>query len=313
LTIIVTGAAGLLGANLVLTLSACSHKVVALCRDWRFQPPGAEILTADLTEETAVRRLFDGLRFDCVVHCAAASDVDWCELNVQDAQRQNVGATRFVAEAARRAGAQMVYLSTDAVYDGRHGPHVESESPLPRNVYARTKLQGERETLRVLGDSALILRTTLYGWNAKPKHSLGEWVLDKLERAEPVPGFTDVVFSPLLANHLAAIIASLVARNAVGILNVGGSEAISKYEFAIRIAEVFGYDPSMVLPRSIDEVKLAAARAKDTSLVTSRLETLLGRRPPDARAGLVEMKRLRDVGYAERLKSYTNGENHVSV
>src|SRR5512136_387409 len=97
----------------------------------------------------------------------------------------------------RDHGSSMTYISTDAVYRGSDGNYDEGSPADPVNVYGRSKLAGENAVREVLGDP-LILRTNIFGWNLQPKHSIAEWFLSGLEAGKRVPGFTDVLFSPLL-------------------------------------------------------------------------------------------------------------------
>lgn len=301
--IVVTGASGLLGANLVLTLLDAGEKVAAVCRSNRFEPPGVQAVAADLANECEVRRCFESRPVSWVVHCAAATSVDLCERNPDEAWHQNVHMSRCVAQAVWTSGARMVYISSDSVYDGNHGLHTETEIPAPCNVYARTKLEGETVVQDLLGDSALVLRTTMYGWNAQPKQSLSEWILAKLENGESVPGFLDVIFSPLPVNWLALTIHELMLRNAIGTYNVGGSGYCSKFAFAAAVAEVFGQDVSLVQPTRVGESPLGAPRPRDTSLNCSKLTALLGNKPPGLYEGLRHAKLLRESGFAQRLRA----------
>jgi dTDP-4-dehydrorhamnose reductase len=309
--ILITGAAGLLGSNLVLTLLDAGMEVVSAYHSHPLRPSVVRGFSLDLTDEREVRSKFESLPVRCVVHCAAATNVDWCEQHPAEAFRANVVASRCVAEAVRRAGARMIYLSTDSVYCGDTGSHRETEVPDPANVYARTKLEGENVVLHSLGDSALILRVTLYGWNMQHKQSLSEWILTRLERGETVPGFTDVSFSPISATSVARIIAELVQRGTSGIFNVGGGERCSKFDFAVALAGVFGRDVSLIRPSRISESSLMAPRPHDTSLDTSKLAGLLGHSVPTFQEDLLEQKRLYDTGFVERLKSCANGEMHA--
>ena len=129
------------------------------------------------------------------MHCAAATNVDWCEDNPKQAEAINVQATADLAEIAAALNARFVYISTDSVFDGKRGDYAETDEPAPLNVYARSKLAGEQETLR-LNAAAIVVRVSIYGWNAQKKESLAEWVLRRLEEGSDVPGFTDVFFTP---------------------------------------------------------------------------------------------------------------------
>src|SRR5262249_49817526 len=223
--------------------------------------------------------------------------------HISEAFRDNVAATRNVALAAKSCAARIVYISTDAVYGDGMTAHTESDEPRPLNVYAESKLKGE-EIAKAEAESALIVRTTLYGWNAQSKSSLAEWILRELRRRNQVPGFTDVTFNPLLANDLAEQLVAMIDHDRSGVYNVVGSESCSKYEFAVALAGVFGLDPSLVKQTSIKDSKLAAVRACNSTLDTSKLTAVTGSPTPHVKGGLVRFKALEDSGYVTMLKSY---------
>ena len=190
------------------------------------------------------------------------------------------------------------------VFDGERGHYSETDTPAPLNVYATTKLQGEREVLARLNSEAIIARVSLYGWNAQNKDSLAEWVLKRLTLGKVVPGFSDVFFCPALANDVAEVLLELVDQNLSGIYHVVGSECISKYEFARRVAAKFAFDPEQVFATRMADAKLKALRPRDTSLNTRpKSRAALGRSMPDVDAGLRRFVELRESGYADQLKN----------
>ncbi len=300
--ILVTGASGLLGANLVLAARSDGVEVTAAYHHHPVHFPGVRVVEVDLGDPAALEGMVSGLRPDWVVHCAAATDVDWCEAHPAEAERVNAEASGALAEAAAAAGARFAYISTDAVFDGSRGGYDESDDPAPCNVYGRTKRDGERLVQRAQ-PSSLVVRTNLYGWNVQPKASLGEWILERLEAGETVPGFEDVVFTPTLADRLARDLLDLMAAGQKGMFHVAGSEALSKYEFARRVARAFGFEPDRVRPVPLRSSSLKAPRPLNTSLRTEKAAKALGRGMPTADEGVREFKADRDSGYVDRLRS----------
>jgi dTDP-4-dehydrorhamnose reductase len=174
------------------------------------------------------------------------------------------------------------------------------------NVYARSKLHGEREVLRE-NPVASIARVNLYGWNAQNKQSLAEWVLQQLMLGNPVPGFSDVFFCPILANDVAEVLLALLDQNLTGLYHVVGSQSISKFAFARQVAATFGFDPGQVVAARAADAKLRAQRPRNTSLNTEKICAALGRSMPDTAAGLRRFARLRESGYSERMKTSMTG------
>src|SRR5207245_6923760 len=202
-----------------------------------------------------------------------------CEYHPDQAHRINTLASSFLAALARELGCRFLHVSTDCVFDGTKGNYSEYDPPRPLNIYARSKLLAEEEVLRQL-PAALVVRVNIYGWNAQPKYSLAEWILVELSSGRQVPGFTDVYFSPILVNDLAEILLTMLDRGMTGLYHVAGSERISKYKFARRVATTFGFEPDRVVSTRLAESNLRAPRPLDVSLCTEKVCLALGRPMP---------------------------------
>ncbi len=299
--ILVTGAGGLLGANLVAELVRRGLKVTGTSERWLPRFDGAGLVFCDLTSPGAARSLIEDCRPTTIVHCAALANVDACEADPELAWRVNVEMPKQLAVLAAERGAQFVYISTDSVFDGKRGSYAEEDAVGPLNTYARSKLRGESAVQEAFPE-ALVLRTNIYGWNMQRKVSLAEWILSRLEGGVEVPGFDDVIFCPTLVNDLGDLILEMLDRKLTGLFHAVGSEACSKYEFALRLAKIFGADCSLVRRASVDTAALSAPRPKNTSLNVDRQVRAVGWRTPTVDKGLVLFKKLRDDGFVSCLK-----------
>lgn len=299
--VLITGASGLLGANLVLEWLARGWSPTALYRKHAVSL-GVPAFAIDLCDRQRVRELIEKERPRWIVHCAAATNVDWCEDHPTECHQVNVDASRYLAEAAKAVGARFIYISTDAVFDGNGSNYAETDAVCPVNVYAKSKVLAEQVVNETLPES-LIVRTNIYGWNLQDKLSLAEWMLKNFEFGTRFQGFDDVIFSPILANDLADALAEMMARELTGTFHVAGSESCSKFAFAEKIAEVFGLDRSLVERSQVDEIPLRAKRPRNMSLNVAKVRQALGHRTPGIREGLVRFKLLRANGSVERLKT----------
>jgi dTDP-4-dehydrorhamnose reductase len=298
---LITGASGLLGANLALQWSDAGIDLTGLYHSHPVGAPGFAARRVDLLDEAAVRSTVRDLAPGWIIHCAAATNVDWCEAQPEQARRVNADGAGVVAATARDAGAGMIHISTDSVFDGERGGYAESDIPAPVNAYARSKLAGERAVLAA-HPGALVVRTTIFGWNAQPKRSLAEWALARLEAGEDVPGWEDVTFNPLLVNDLGDLLLAAMERGLRGIYHFAGGNTMSKYAFAQSVARTFGYDESRVRPTSVEDVAFAAPRPRNTTLAVDKACDALGRPMPTVEAGLARFRQLRESGFTTRLK-----------
>jgi dTDP-4-dehydrorhamnose reductase len=299
--LLVTGASGLLGANLLLAARA-SHQLIAATHRQRIELPGAECIQTDLTEPGAAERLIRAASPDYVVHCAAWTDVDGCEEQPAQAQRLNADVAGWMAEACARSETRLIHISTDAVFDGLQGNYSEDDRPLPINVYGASKLSGEQAVLAA-HPSSTVVRTNLFGWNAQPKLSLAEWFLDRLRRGEPCTGFTDVSVSPLAAHDLAARLLALLPMPLAGVLHVAGGEPVSKYQFGCLVAEHFGLPTDLIRPGSVDASGLRARRPHRLTLDVRRAEAALGKPMPKLQPGLRRWAEQERDGTLDRLRA----------
>lgn len=297
--VLITGAGGLLGLNLALE-AAPTHTVFAADKI-RLQSAVVTFVEADLLEPGAVERLLEQTQPDWVIHCAALANLEACEANPELAAELNSELPRKLAQHVARGGARLVYISTDAIFDGQRGDYREEDTPNPLNVYARTKLDGERAVLDA-DPNAIVARVNFYGWSLSGRRSLGEFFFNHLQAGKAVPGFRDVFFCPLLANHLAVLLLKMLDKGLSGVYHVVSRDSLSKYEFGVALAQQFGFDAGLVAPSSLAAAGLSAPRAPLMTLSTAKLTRDLGGPAPDVKTGLEAFYRLYQQGYPQRLQ-----------
>ena len=304
--LLITGASGLLGANIVME-ARDEHEVIAVYNRHPIELNGVQSAQVNLCQQVEATRLFDRFQPEWVIHCAADTSIDELEDDPDRAFRVNRDMAANVAEAAQQAGARIVHISTDAVFDGRDGPYHETDPTEPVNVYGKSKLAGERAVQAVYPD-ALIIRTNIFGWNAQPKTSLAEWFLEQLEAGNTCPGLTDIDFSPLLANDLAKLILLMLAEDLSGVFHVPGADCVSKYDFGMHIANLFGFDTDQIVPTVSGDVGFKALRPARACLVGDKIEHLLGIQLPAIEDSLIRFRALRETGFTARLRDAIGGK-----
>lgn len=299
--VLLTGASGLFGANFILQHSTRFEIIAAA----HHHPIGSKLCSSvafDLIDPDGVARAIEEARPQAIVHAAAMTSVDACEDDSVAARLINSMATESVARAAAAVKAHLVYISTDYVFDGKKGRYTEIDTPEPLGVYARTKWEGEQAVLD-LCPTGTIARTTIYGWNAQDKESFAERVLLATPE-KPVTAFTDMYWSPILANDLADAVAQMLEHPKPGIFHVAGRTRCSRYQFAEAVVQIFGRDPASVRCGLLSEAggKLKAPRPPDASLDVSQFEKIYQTVLPGYEDGLKQMKELGASGWSHRLK-----------
>jgi dTDP-4-dehydrorhamnose reductase len=304
--LLVTGVSGLLGLNLALQ-ARDRHQVTGVLSGGRAAAqPGMtpfDTLQADLTCPGEVERVLDAVQPDVVVNCAALTELDACELDPEKAYRLNTQLPRCLAEQAARKGARLVHISTDAVFDGTRGDYSEEDAPNPINVYARTKLDGERAVADANPD-ALVARVNFYGWSWQQHRSLAEFFFWNLFAGKTVKGFADVIFTPLLVNDLVEILLRMIHLRLSGLYHAVSCEAISKYAFGKLLAGHFGFDPDLVQPSSWQEAGLKAPRGRVLSLRSEKLSAALGEQMPGQDLAMRRFADLYRQGVPQALRSF---------
>jgi dTDP-4-dehydrorhamnose reductase len=289
--ILLTGAAGFLGAHLARRL-ASGHRVHANFRSGSPPlPDGVLPLPGDLAGGDVVDRLLR-LRPDLVVHAAALTDADACERDRAAAWRNNVEVTRRLAEAVRPFCRRFIYVSTDLVFGGDRSLYRESDPPRPLMVYGRTKLEAEAAALEVLGSRATVARVALLYGRALSggRASFAEKMVREALSGRRVLLFDDQFRSPLCAEDAAAGIELLLELDAPPpIVHLGGPERVSRHEIGVAAARIFGLDPTRLVPARMSDVPAAARRPVDVSLDIS-LARSLGFRPRGLSEGLELMR-----------------------
>lgn len=224
-----------------------------------------------------MRALFDSVRPDVVINCAAFTRVDECERQVELAMSVNGDGPGIVAAAAREVGARVVHISTDYVFDGsKAGPYVEDDAPGPEaalSVYGRSKLAGER-AVQAVGGEWLIVRTSWVFGPAGPN-----FVATILERARTHPELrvvNDQRGRPTYAPDLAGAIVALVERAASGVVHVANGGVCTWFDLARQAVTLAGL-PAQVRPCTSDEFPRPARRPANSVLDTTRFERIVGR------------------------------------
>jgi dTDP-4-dehydrorhamnose reductase len=241
-----------------------------LARAFQEQIPGHHDLVAlthedlDVADHGRVMRAVLEARPDAIVNLAAMTDVDGCESRQEEAYRTNTIGPWNLALAARRAGAMLLHVSTDYVFDGgKRAPYDELDRPAPLSVYGRSKLGGEDIIRAVLPEHVIVRTSYVFGAG-------GDYVsraARRLAAGESAGGFVDRTGSPTYVRHLAARLLPLVLAGRFGTYHAAGAEPASWHTLLTRIQAVAAF-PGRVELQHVDELGLAAPRPADSSLTS---------------------------------------------
>lgn len=273
--ILVVGGNGMLGRDLVALLGSRGH--------------GIDVADIDITSPESVFTVIARLKPEVVINCAAFTDVDGCESDVETAMAVNGEGVAFLAMACRDINALLVQISTDYVFDGGKGsPYIEDDAPCPLSVYGESKLAGEMNA--AFCPDHLIVRTQwLYGLHGK---NFVETMLRLGSEKDELTVVDDQIGSPTWTVDLARAIIALIDNSCRGTFHAANSGYCSWNAFAKAVFEESGMNVT-VKPMTTTELNRPARRPLYSTLDCNHLCDATGFHPQPWRAALREYLALR--------------------
>lgn len=292
--LIITGASGFLGRECVLSALRRGFDVTAIVHETEtFLPPAAKRVKMDLTATADVQSFFLQEFPDAIINCAGITSIDEAMANPARAEKLNAALPRELAMIANHISGKLVHVSTDMVFDGDKGNYEHTDKPLPRNLYAQTKLLGERDTLKFGKANATVIRTTLLSGNSpRGNKSLHERLFSAWAKGKKTALFAEEIRQPVSVTNLADVLVELCERpNLSGVYHWAGTEKLSRYEIGERIAKHFGLPTEDLIEKiSYSDVPNAEeTRPRDLSFILHPLAGKLKTRPQSFDEILSEM------------------------
>ena len=289
--VLITGANGLLGQKLVEQLvEKGNFEVVATGRGpCRLKGDGFQYQSMDIEQSQNVDEVILKLSPEIIIHGAAMTHVDECELKQEACYRANVVATQNLISAAEKINTHFIFVSTDFIFSGTdgHNPYDEEATPDPVNYYGETKLKGE-ELVKTSNLKWAIARTVLVYGIAQDlsRSNIILWVKSSLEQGKEIQVVDDQVRTPTLAEDLAAGCILIAEKGATGVYNISGSELLTPYEMAMQTAEFFDLDKSLIKRTDSTRFTQPAKRPMKTGFIIEKARKQLGYAPKTFREGI---------------------------
>ncbi len=286
--LLITGAGGLLGQYLCKYF-AKQYSVIGTQFSVQVPPSAFAAVAVDLSDLSQTKALIEKYQPDFIVHTVALSSVDECETSPEKAFEVNVTTTKNLLQSLQGTNTKFIQISTDHLFDGEKSFYTELSSPHPLNAYARTKLDAEEKALKY--PNSLVLRTNFYGGHTVRKPSFSTWIIQELMKEKTITMFDDSFFTPISIEGLAQNIELLLSSNLTGLYNIASAERLSKYEFALQLAEIFHLRSDLIKPVRMAELKLKALRPRDMSLSIEKIQRDLPSYEAETiKAGLLKIK-----------------------
>jgi dTDP-4-dehydrorhamnose reductase len=263
---LIIGASGLVGSHLWQACQSRGWEVAGTYH--QFEQPG--LIHLRLTDGDEVGSLIQKTRPNVVFLPAFRSNVDYCEQNPEETHQINVVGSLNVAKAARDVGAKFIFYSSDYVFNGKAGPYRETDEPEPICVYGRQKLEVEQQIAELLEDYLILRITVVYGHEAQGKNFVVR-LINNLKNGQAMKVPQDQIGSPTLVDDIAEASCRLVEVGARGIFHVAGPDVMSRYEFALKVGEVFGLPTESIVPVLTPDLGQPAQRPLEAGMVCDQV------------------------------------------
>jgi dTDP-4-dehydrorhamnose reductase len=289
--VLITGANGLLGQHLTRLLLDKNYQLVATSRGESrlpFQPSGNYTYREmDITNGIETFAVMDLEKPDVVVHAAAMTQVDDCELRPQHCERINVQGTSQILTDAETYSSHFIYISTDFVFDGEAGNYSEEDDTKPISLYGFTKLQAESMVQTSTIPFAIVRTCLVYGNLLKGTRSnIVSWVKESLEQGKTIQVVSDQLRTPTYVEDLAKGILLIIEQKATGIYHISGKDWLTPYDIALKTAAKFQLDAGKIVKVDAATFKQPGRRPLKTGFVIDKARNELGYEPMSFDEGL---------------------------
>ena len=289
--ITIVGAGSTTGSALIPMLLEETDETLQLLssRELAYNDVRIQTHVVNIRDKNLLRQTVMAAMPHTVINLAAMTNVDKCESDRQTAWDMNVTLVENLARLTRTIDAKLVQISTDYVFDGTKGPYSETSVPNPISYYGKSKLAGENVCMAG-NTNAVIVRTNIIYGPPRERPDFVRWVLDALESRTPIRVVDDQIGNPTYVDDLAEVIMRLALSKRTGMYHVGGADFLSRYDFAMRIAEFFKLDPSIIARVTTAELAQPARRPLKLGLISLKAETELRMRMRGIESGLSSIR-----------------------
>ena len=289
--LLITGGSGMLGSYVATQAAEAGWETWAAYSNHAVELPGCRMLQLDIRDETEVDRTIGEVRPEVIIHTAAVSKPDLCEEDKARAFAVNVLGTMNVIAAAENVGAHLVHISTDLVFSGERNPYQVDDPLCPVNHYGLTKAAAETAVRTSRLTWAIVRTSIIFGPRKFPfLESFSDRVIETLRAGETMNAFVDQCRAPIPAWSLAEVCLEIADRRLTGIYHAVCPESSTRYEFAVKLAEVFGLDSALVVPKTMDEVPALAHRPNTLILDTLSTQRALNTRLLGFEEGIASLR-----------------------
>ena len=272
----ITGAEGQLGKSLQIGLTDMFNILPTTREPTQLAKNQRNVQKLDITNKKNISNVLESFKPDIIINCAAYTNVDGSEINKDLAHQVNVEGLRNLIQLSD-INTYLIQISSDYVFNGDSGPYSEDEHTFPVNYYGKTKLEAENILRGTRRKWAIIRPNVLYSSDLSNKGNFFAWVYKSLLKKDSISVVTDQISNPTFNLQIVKAIFQCIIMDFEGILHIGSDDYMSRYEFALNIANVFGFDSTLITRIDTDSLTLnvksyIAKRPLHSGLVVRKIE-----------------------------------------
>ena len=262
--ILITGGSGLLGSELYIGLKSIFN-VLTISKTGN-----NKCKKIDITNIDDLNNLISNFKPEIIINCAAFTDVDNAELNRNITRKVNVIGLSNIIKCSNK-NTKIIHISSDYVFDGEKGNYFENDQTFPINYYGKTKLEAENILIGSNHKYLIIRPNVLFTSNLTKKHFLS-WILNSLKCGKYISLVTDQISNPTYIPNLTSFITDAILIGYEGLCHFGSDDYISRYDYALKVCSIYGYDNNKIVPLSSNELNQTARRPLNTSLNCTKIK-----------------------------------------
>lgn len=270
--LLITGASGFLGLNLCNLLRG-KYEILAIYNKNNIKINNIKKLKIDLKNKFLIKKIIKSFNPNAIIHCAAISNIEYCEKKKQESYNLNVGATKNILENLK-LNQKFIFISSDHLFAGKKKTYDENSKVNPINQYAKTKVLCER-LIKKNKKNHLILRTNFFGKALQKNYSFADWIYQSLLKRKKIGLFNDVYFSPLHITTIAYCINFLIKHDKQGTFNLSSTQSLNKYDFGIELANSLNLNTDYINEISKKDLKFLVKRPNSMVLSNKKIKKLI--------------------------------------
>lgn len=287
--VLITGASGLVGTKLVEAAGQYGGDFLLTSRN-KIDNQAFSWFPFDFSHTDQIHSFLSGLQPEVIIHTAAVTSVDYATDHAGETELINVAAVESIARWCRISHCRFVHFSTDFVFDGKHGMYSETDLPSPISIYGESKWKSEQLVQSLLDDYVIIRTVLVYGYaHSLPRLNFPLWIISRLSEGLQTSVTADQFRTPTLAEDLAKATLNLAFGNHTGIYHIAGPEYMSVFDFAIKTAEVFSLDVSLLTPVATHVMNQTGPRPLKTGFDIKKAKHDIGFTPRGVKGGLEQL------------------------